>query len=255
MKTINVRGVLLGTGRTKIICPVVDPTIEAALASVEQAKRLHVDAIEYRADWSANAHNMEKLMDDLRLMRAALGDLPLLYTFRSVPEGGQSELTKNEYTALVRAAISTGCVDMIDIEHNIGDAVAEELTAYARAAGVISVLSVHNFKETPGAEWICDYIGHARRLGADIPKCAVMAHSMDDLITLLAATGRMTRGADDTPVLTVAMGRDGVLSRIAGEFFGSCMTFCTAGASSAPGQIDCERAYAAIQALHECISE
>ena len=65
----------------------------------------------------------------------------------------------------------------------------------------------------------------------------------------------MTRDADDTPVLTVAMGADGVLSRLAGEVFGSCMTFCTVNASSAPGQVDCERAYAAISALHECITE
>ena len=50
MKTINVRGVILGEGRTKIICPVVDTALDAALATVERAKRLHVDAIEYRAD-------------------------------------------------------------------------------------------------------------------------------------------------------------------------------------------------------------
>ena len=46
MKTINVRGVILGEGRTKIICPVVDTALDAALATVERAKRLHVDAIE-----------------------------------------------------------------------------------------------------------------------------------------------------------------------------------------------------------------
>ena len=44
MKTINVRGVILGEGRTKIICPVVDTALDAALATVERAKRLHVDA-------------------------------------------------------------------------------------------------------------------------------------------------------------------------------------------------------------------
>ena len=253
MKTINMRGVTFGEGRMKIICPVAAPTVDAALETIELAKRLHVDAVEYRADRSVNAHDTDKLMCDLRRVRDCLGNRPLMFTFRSVPEGGHAELLQNDYIALVRAAISSGCADMIDIEHRIADAAAKELIDHARASGVISIYSYHNFNETPDAGCLCDFIAHARRLGADIPKCAVMARDRGDLLTLLAATERMTRGEDDTPVLTVAMGTDGVLSRLAGEFFGSCMTFCTVNASSAPGQIDCERAYAAVSALHECI--
>ncbi len=255
MKTINVRGVILGEGRTKIICPVVDAALDAALATVERAKRLQVDAIEYRADWSENVCNTDKLMHDLRRVRECLGERPLMFTFRSVPEGGHTELPRDEYIALVRAAIDSGCADMVDIEHCVGDDAAAGLIAHAREKGVVSLYSYHNFNETPEVDRICDFIAHARALGADVPKCAVMARGRGDLVKLLSATERMTRDENDTPVLTVAMGVDGVLSRLAGEVFGSCMTFCTVNASSAPGQVDCERAYAAISALHDCITE
>ncbi len=255
MKAINVRGVLLGEGRTKIICPVLEPTLEAALAAVERAKRQHADAVEYRADRSENVRDTDKLMHDLRGIRECLGERPLLFTFRSKPEGGCAELPQDEYIALTRAAIDSGCVDMIDIEHRVGDSSAAVLIARARARGVVSVYSYHNFNEMPDVDWLCEFIAHARSLGADIPKCAAMARSREELVRLLTATERMTRAADDTPVLTVAMGADGVLSRIAGEVFGSCMTFCTVNAPCAPGQLDCERAYAAISALHDCITE
>ncbi len=68
----------------------------------------------------------------------------------------------------------------------------------------------------PEEQWICDFIAHGRRLGADISKCAALARGSGDMLTMLSAAERMTRGADDGPVLTIAMGADGVLSRLAG---------------------------------------
>ena len=39
------------------------------------------------------------------------------------------------------------------------------------------------------------------------------------------------------PVVTMSMGALGVVSRMAGEIFGSCITFGAVGEISAPGQI------------------
>ena len=92
-------------------------------------------------------------------------------------------------------------------------------------------------------------------LGADIQKCATMATGKKDLLRLLAATEMMTSGEDDGLVLTMAMGGDGMLSRLTGEIFGSCLTFCSLKAASAPGQVDCDSAYTIMQTLHECIAK
>jgi len=73
-----------------------------------------------------------------------------------------------------------------------------------------------------------------------------------------ASLGAITRALvalDVTePVLDEAarMGADGVLSRLVGEFVGSCLTFCSLNGASAPGQLDCERAYDIVCRLHDC---
>ena len=117
--------------------------------------------------------------------------------------------------------IDSGCLDLVDIEYWIGDERVKELIDYARAKNVYSVYTYHNFKDTPSVEWICNYIAHGRELGADIQKCATMATSKKDLLRLLTATEMMTSGEDDGLVLTMAMGGDGMLSRLTGEIFAS----------------------------------
>jgi 3-dehydroquinate dehydratase-1 len=49
----------------------------------------------------------------------------------------------------------------------------------------------------------------------------------------------------------MAMGPLGVVSRLAGEVFGSVLTFGTVGAASAPGQVDAARLRDALDLLHE----
>ncbi len=74
-------------------------------------------------------------------------------------------------------------------------------------------------------------------LGADIPKIAVMPQSTKDVLTLLAATEEMASDFADRPIITMSMGPKGVISRLAGEAFGSSMTFGAAKKASAPGQM------------------
>jgi 3-dehydroquinate dehydratase I len=49
----------------------------------------------------------------------------------------------------------------------------------------------------------------------------------------------------------MAMGPLGAVTRLAGETFGSVLTFGTVGAASAPGQLDAVRLRAALDLLHE----
>lgn len=63
-----------------------------------------------------------------------------------------------------------------------------------------------------------------------------MPQSVDDVLTLLTATNT-ARQQLGQPVITMSMGDLGKVSRLAGEVFGSCLSFATVGAASAPGQI------------------
>ena len=86
--------------------------------------------------------------------------------------------------------------------------------------------------------------------GADILKLAVMPKSEEDLMALLTATVMM-KSRSDKPVITMSMGKTGVLSRLCGEMSGSSVTFAAGIKASAPGQITAERMRKTLCLLHE----
>ncbi len=90
-----------------------------------------------------------------------------------------------------------------------------------------------------------------QEMKADILKIAVMPQEAKDVLTLLSATEEMTREYAKQPVVTMAMGRLGMISRIAGETFGVAATFGSVGESSAPGQIEAGQLSQMLSLLHD----
>lgn len=180
---------------------------------------------------------------------------PLLFTFRSTSQGGQLTIPVDEYVALNKALIETELIDLVDIETWIGDAAVLELVACAQQHGVATVISYHNFQGTPSREWMVALLTHMQDLGADIPKIAVMAHDAHDALELMAATEEMARLHARGPLLTMAMGREGSITRLAGELVGSALTFCALEKASAPGQVDVAQARALMNGFHEVLSK
>ena len=86
--------------------------------------------------------------------------------------------------------------------------------------------------------------------GADLPKLAVMPRCRTDVLELLAATAEMADLHPETPVITMSMGTLGAVSRLAGEAFGSAMTFANPGQASAPGQVSLNIVNEVLDALH-----
>jgi 3-dehydroquinate dehydratase-1 len=91
-------------------------------------------------------------------------------------------------------------------------------------------------------------------LGADIPKIAVMPKCKLDVLELLEATVIMSEKYADRPIITMSMSGTGVITRLAGEVFGSALTFGAAKKASAPGQIGVEDLYSALQLLHSSMN-
>ena len=108
--------------------------------------------------------------------------------------------------------------------------------AALKAHGIPVIASRHFFSETPPAEVLRETLTALRDSGADIPKLAVMTKSTEDLLTLLAFSAEWRRNAD-CPFVLIGMGPHGVLSRISGAEFGSCLSFGALRESSAPGQL------------------
>ena len=71
------------------------------------------------------------------------------------------------------------------------------------------------------------------------------------LLILLWATDEMINKHAKTPIITISMSGLGVVSRIAGEIFGSSITFGSAEVASAPGQIEVSELYKILNIIHE----
>ena len=251
MNTVKIRNIEIGSGLPKICAPIIGATKEDILVEAENIGSLPIDIAEWRVDWFEYAFNFSKVEGILKDLRRALGETPLLVTFRTSNEGGEKSNKPDDYAEFIVSASETGYVDLVDVEVFIGTDIVKEIIAGAHNAGVKVIGSNHNFNKTPDKDEIVERLRNMQELGVDIPKIAVMPKGMKDVITLLAATEEMHREFADRPIVTVSMSETGVLSRICGEAFGSAITFGAAKNVSAPGQMGVNDLSAAIILLHE----
>ena len=236
MEAVIVRGVEIGTGRPKIILPLTGRDDEELLREAEHIHTLPCDLAEWRLDWCDHVFDLPCLLATAKQLRKALGELPLLATFRTAKEGGEKAILPEEYRKLLTALAESGLADLIDIEAFSGDELVRKLVETCRKNGVKTVLSNHDFQKTPPKEEILSRLTKMEGLGADIPKIALMPTCPEDVLTLLSATVEASRTLSK-PIITMSMGRLGAISRLAGETFGSAATFGSPGKASAPGQV------------------
>lgn len=250
MSCVNVRGCPIGEGRPKTILPIVEGTEAAILEKAVQFSTLPADCVEWRVDHFDDARTPGAVARCLAKLRVALKDKLLLVTFRTQAEGGQAALSPAEYRQFLELVLVTDCADLLDIEFFTAGADLPKLVEQAHSAGVAVVCSSHDFAKTPPrAELVCRMV-QMQQAGADLPKLAVMPQSRIDVLELLAATAEMADQHPETPVITMSMGALGAVSRLAGETFGSAMTFANPGQASAPGQVSLDIVNEVLDALH-----
>lgn len=255
MKTVTVRNTVIGEGMPKICVPITGVTREAILEEARAITKLPADMAEWRIDWFEDVFEFDKLHEVLRDLREILGDMPLLMTFRTSKEGGEKAIEDEVYADINIRAAQTGLVDIIDVEVFTGDDIVKKIIEEAHAAGVRVVASSHDFDKTPGKDEIVGRLRKMQELGADIPKIAVMPDSRKDVLTLLAATEEMATEYADRPIITMSMAGTGVISRLAGEVFGSAVTFGAAAKASAPGQMDVNDLKDVLTRLHNSLQQ
>ena len=250
MSCVDIRGCRIGEGRPKVILPIVARAEAANLEKAAQFSTLQADCVEWRVDHFDDARTPGAVARCLAKLRVALKDKLLLVTIRTKAEGGQAALSPAEYRQFLELVLDTDCADLLDIEFFTAGADLPLLVEQAHTAGVPVVCSSHDFAKTPPrAELVCRMV-QMQQAGADLPKVAVMPQSRTDVLELLAATAEMADQHPETPVITMSMGALGAVSRLAGEAFGSAMTFANPGQASAPGQVPLEVVNQVLDALH-----
>lgn len=254
-KPLTIKGRTIGGGRPGLIAPTTAKTTDALVDTVKGFAKLEaLDMVEVRIDYLGKLAPSEMAATTAKAYEAA-GDKIVLVTLRNGTDGGPFIADDDYYGKVYDAVLDDGRADIIDIELFRDAAMVKRLVEKAHAKGVKVIISDHEFKFTPDEAEIMRRLMLEDQMGADILKIAVMAHSPEDALTVMMATAKMRHYHTEKPMLTMAMGAAGVLTRITGEGFGSDLTFASVGGkASAPGQIPLEDCKTVLETLHKAMN-
>ena len=235
MKKLKVKDLVFNEGRPKICASIVGKTEEEIFDELEVLKDIDFDLIEWRADHYNKIEEFSKVQAILKRINKL--NKALVFTLRSKEQGGARELPKEIYFSLNHFVIQSGLIDLIDIELLQNQEQVKIIVKEAKNKNVKVIISDHDFNNTHPKEEILKRLYQMQSLGSDINKIALMAENEKDVLTLLEAALEMKKFEENQPTIIISMGNLGKISRIAGELFGSCMTYGPAKKPSAPGQI------------------
>ncbi|WP_017470583.1 type I 3-dehydroquinate dehydratase [Amphibacillus jilinensis] len=242
---LNVRNVQIGSGQPKVCVPITGKTIEEITAQATELHHHQPDLVEWRADF----YQDNQIELPLQIIRDHLENIPLIFTFRTQQEGGERNVSSDTYYILNKQAIESRVVDFIDIELLFVESIRDDLIALAKQNQVHTIISNHDFNKTPAKEEMINRLKEAELIGGSIAKLAVMPQDTNDLLDLLVITDQMKQ-VSQIPIVTMAMGSLGLISRLTGEIFGSALTFATFDRPSAPGQIDYNQVKYILDLIH-----
>ena len=255
VRPLEVKGRRIGEGRPKLIAPTTSKNPADLYQTLEKfAGMKALDMVEVRIDYLGKLAPAEFAEVTQKAYKAA-GDKIVLVTLRNGTDGGPFIAEDKYYGDVYRAVIESGKADIIDLELFRDADMIRSLVKAAHAKGIKVIISDHEFKFTPDEGEIIRRLLLEQEFGADILKLAVMAFSPEDVLTVMTATAKMRHYYSDRPMLTMAMGKWGVLTRITGEGFGSDLTFASVGGkASAPGQIPVEECLSVLETLHRAMN-
>ena len=209
----------------KLIVSVMPRSIEEAQA-IDVMRYHDADIIEWRADFLPK----EAILLVAPAIFEKFAGRELVFTLRTRSEGGQIELSSEEYVQIIKDVAQLYQPDYIDFEYFSYRDVFEEMLEFPNL-----VLSYHNFQETP--ENLMEILSELTSLNPKVVKIAVMAHTEQDVLDLMNFTRGFKTLNPEQEYVTISMGKVGKVSRITSDVTGSSWSFASLDEASAPGQI------------------
>ncbi|MGT2932506.1 type I 3-dehydroquinate dehydratase [Streptococcus catagoni] len=209
----------------KIVAPIMPSNFEEA-QSIDVSKYDGADLIEWRADFLPK----EDILTIAPAIFENFAGREIIFTLRTDREGGNINLTDEEYIAIIKEINAIYNPDFIDFEYFSHKAVFNEMLDFPNL-----ILSYHNFEETP--ENLMEAFSEMTKLAPRVVKIAVMPKSQQDVLDLMNYTRGFKALNPEQIYATISMGRLGRLSRFAGDVVGSSWTFVSLDSQVAPGQV------------------
>ncbi|VRK11677.1 type I 3-dehydroquinate dehydratase [Streptococcus sp.] len=209
----------------KLIVSVMPRSLEEAQA-LDATRYLDADIIEWRADYLPK----EAILQVAPAIFEKFAGRELVFTLRTRSEGGEIDLSPEEYIHLIKEVAQLYQPDYIDFEYYGYKDVFEEMLDFPNL-----VLSYHNFQETP--ENMMEILSELTSLNPKLVKVAAMAHTEQDVLDLMNYTRGFKTLNPEQEYVTISMGKVGKVSRITADVTGSSWSFASLDEASAPGQI------------------
>ncbi|HHG8212006.1 TPA: type I 3-dehydroquinate dehydratase [Streptococcus pneumoniae] len=223
----------------KLIVSVMPRSLEEAQA-LDATRYLDADIIEWRADYLPK----EAILQVAPAIFEKFAGRELVFTLRTRSEGGEIDLSPEEYIHLIKEVAQFYQPDYIDFEYYSYKDVFEEMLYFPNL-----VLSYHNFQETP--ENMMEILSELTILNPKLVKVAVMAHTEQDVLDLMNYTRGFKTLNPEQEYVTISMGKVGKVSRITADVTGSSWSFASLDEVSAPGQIS----LASMKKIREILDE
>src|SRR5579863_1004002 len=159
-------------------------------------------------------------------------DVIALATCRRKENGGHFAGSLQAELSILTEAVAAGC-QMIDLEIESAEQIKAPQIAKLRASGAAVLISYHDFTRTRSLEQVADRI---ERFKPDFVKIVSTARSLADNLAILRLIEDRSLASN---VVGIAMGEEGILSRLLGPRAGAAFTFAALSdaTETAAGQI------------------
>ena len=212
----------------KLVVSIMPRTLEEA-QQLDRSRYDGADVIEWRADFL----DKNEILTVAPAVFEKFAGREILFTLRTRGEGGQIDLTSEEYLAIIQDIQSIYHPDYIDFEFYSHREVFEQMLEFSNL-----VLSYHNFQETP--ENMMEILSQLTSLSPKLVKVSVMAHNEQEVLDLMNYTRGFKTLNPEQDYVTISMGKVGKISRLTADLTGSSWSYASVGEESAPGQIPLE---------------
>lgn len=209
----------------KLVVSVIPKSLEEAQA-IDANRYVDADIIEWRADFLPK----DEILQVAPAIFEKFAGRELLFTLRTRTEGGEIDLSAQEYVQVIKDVTQLYQPEYVDFEYFGKKDVFDQMLDFPNL-----VLSYHNFQETP--ENMMEILSELTSLNPKVVKVSVMAHTEQDVLDLMNFTRGFKTLNPEQEYVTISMGKVGKVSRITSDVTGSSWSFASLDVASAPGQI------------------
>ena len=209
----------------KLVVSVMPKSLEEAQA-IDANRYVDADIIEWRADFLPK----DEILQVAPAIFEKFAGRELLFTLRTRAEGGEIDLSAQEYVQVIKDVTQLYQPEYVDFEYFGNKDVFDQMLDFPNL-----VLSYHNFQETP--ENMMEILSELTSLNPKVVKVSVMAHTEQDVLDLMNFTRGFKTLNPEQEYVTISMGKVGKVSRITADVTGSSWSFASLDEASAPGQI------------------